>query len=73
MAKTPGEGLFPEVQNPEGTRVINERCLILTRDNRRVVLVSGMPIAQYALEDRMSEAHAMVSLVDLGWAVAGDN
>jgi transposase len=31
-----------------------------------------MPIAQYALEDRMSEAHAMVSLVDLGWADQND-
>lgn len=72
MANTPGDDLFPEVRNPEGTLVINGRCLVLTRDNRRVVLVSGMPIAQYALGDRMSEAHAMVSLVDLGWADQND-
>ena len=72
MANTPGDDLFPEVRNPEGTRVINERCLVLTRDHRRVVLVSGMPIAQYALGDRMSEAHAMVNLVDLGWADQND-
>jgi transposase len=31
-----------------------------------------MPIAQYAVGDRMSEAHAMVSLVDLGWADQND-
>ena len=72
MANAPGDDLFPELRNPEGTRVINARCLILTRDSRRVVLVSGMPIAQYALGDRMSEAHAMVSLIDLGWADQND-
>ena len=68
MADTPGDDLFPEVRNPEGTHVINRRCLILIRDQHRVVLVSGMPMAQYAVGDRMSEAHAMVSLVELGWA-----
>jgi len=72
MANPPSDDLFPEVRNPEGTRVINGRCLILTRDDHRVVLVSGMPMAQYALGDRMSEAHAMVSLVDLGWADQND-
>jgi transposase len=72
MANTSGDDLFPEVRNPEGTCVINGRCLVVTRDNRRVVLVSGMRIAQYALDDRMSEAHAMVSLVELGWADQND-
>ena len=38
--------------------VINGRCLLLTRDNHRVVPVSGVPIAQYVLGDHMSEAHA---------------
>lgn len=72
MANTSGDDLFPEVRNPDGTCVINGRCLVVTRDNRRVVLVSGMPIAQYALGDSMSEAHAMVSLVELGWADQND-
>jgi transposase len=72
MAPKLSDDLFPEVRNPEGTRVINGRCLVLTRDHHRVVLVSGMPMAQYALGDRMSEAHAMVSLVDLGWADQND-
>jgi len=31
-------------------------------------MVSGVVIAQYALGDRMAEAHAMVSLIDQGWA-----
>ena len=33
-----------------------------------VVLVSGIILAQYAAADRMAEAHAMVSLVEQGWA-----
>jgi transposase len=66
------DDLFPEIRNPEGAYVINGRCCVLTRDHRRVVLVSGMPIAQYALEDRMSAAHAMVNLVELGWADQND-
>jgi len=72
MANTFGDDLFPEVRNPEGTCFINGRCLVLTRDRRRVVLVSGIPIAQYAPGDCMSEAHAMVSLVELGWADQND-
>ncbi len=72
MPNTSGDDLFPQVRNPEGTCVINGRCLVVTRDNHRVVLVSGMRIAQYALDDRMSEAHAMVSLVELGWADQND-
>jgi len=46
--------------------------LVVTRDSRRLVLVSGIPIAQYAPSDRMSEAQAMVSLVELGWADQND-
>ena len=33
-----------------------------------MVLVSGMVLAQYALADRMAEAHALVGLVEQGWA-----
>ena len=33
-----------------------------------MVLVSGMVLAQYALADRMAEAHAIVGLVEQGWA-----
>jgi len=32
------------------------------------VLVSGIVLTQYACTDRMAEAHAMVSLVEQGWA-----
>jgi transposase len=72
MANTLGDDLFPEARNPQGTHVINERCLLLTQEGHRLVLVSGMPMAQYAVGDRMSEAHAMVSLIDVGWADQND-
>jgi transposase len=72
MANTHSNDLFPEARNPEGTQVINGRCFLLTRDGHRVVLVSGIPLAQYAVGDRMSEANAMVSLVELGWADQND-
>jgi len=60
--------LFPDLRNPENLWVINDRCLVRTQDGHRVVWVSGIVLAQYALGDRMAEAHAMVSLVEQGWA-----
>src|SRR5512144_2977660 len=65
-AKT--DDLFPEVRNPEGTQIVNERCMIRTRDGHRVVLVSGIVLASYAVSDHMAEAYAMVNLVEQGWA-----
>jgi transposase len=72
MASDRSDDLFPETRNPKNTCVINERCVIRSQDGHRVVLVCGMPLAQYAVTDRMSEAHAMVSLVDQGWADQND-
>ena len=68
MSSDKCDDLFPQVHNPEGTRIINERCQLRTREGRRLVLVAGLPLAQYEVADRMSEAHAMVSLLDLEWA-----
>ena len=64
--------LFAKPTAPEGTSVINGRCVVRTGDGHRVVLVAGMPIAQYRVGDRMAEAHAMVLLVEQGWAEQGD-
>lgn len=66
------DDLFPDVQNPASLQLINDRCQLRTQDGYRVVLVSGMPWAHYAVGDRMSEAHAMVSLIDQGWADQND-
>ena len=51
-----------------GAVAINARCLVRTQDGHRVVLVAGIPIAHYATGDAMAEAHAMVSLIEQGWA-----
>jgi len=72
MATLVDEDLFPEARNPPDSWVINERCLVRTQDGHRVVIVSGVVLAHYALGDRMAEAHAMVSLVEQGWADQND-
>jgi transposase len=69
-AKT--DDLFPEVCNPEGTQIINERCMIRTQADHRVVLVAGIVLAQYALSDPMAEAYARVQLVEQEWATQSD-
>jgi hypothetical protein len=68
MRETPRQGeLFLGVSTPDGTTFINSRCLMRTQDGHRIVIVVGVAIAQYALGDRMAEAHAMVNLIDQGW------
>jgi transposase len=68
MATDPSQDFFPNVRNPENTRVLNSRCLIRTGGGYCVVMVSGIVLAQYACTDHMAEAYAMVSLVEQGWA-----
>ena len=68
MGAKKADDLFPDVRNPEGTRIINERCMLRTQHGHCVLLVSGMILAQYEVTDYLAEAHAMVSLVDQGWA-----
>jgi transposase len=72
MSATEGNDLFPEVRNPTGLFVINDRCLVRNQGGHTVVLVSGIVLAQYAQGDHMAEAHAMVSLVEQGWADQND-
>ena len=72
MGSTPHADLFPHLRNPEGLHVLNERCVVRTQDGHRVVIVAGVVLAQYAVNDSMAEAHAMVSLVDQGWADQND-
>jgi len=72
MTATRSDDFFPDCQNPEGTCAINERCLLRVRDGHCVVIVSGMVLAGYREGDAMAQAHAMVSLVDQGWADQND-
>lgn len=60
--------LFSELVVPADTTVINDRCLIRTENGFRIVIVSAIVLLQYAVDDRMAEAYAMVSLVEQGWA-----
>jgi prepilin-type processing-associated H-X9-DG protein len=68
MGADKSDDLFPEIRNPEGTQIVNERCMIRTQEAHRVVLVSGIVLASYAVSDRMAETYAMLSLVEQGWA-----
>ena len=68
MTAVPTDDLFPEARNPQGTLAVNDRCVLRTQDGQCVLFVSGIILAQYAVTDRMAQAHAMVSLVEQGWA-----
>jgi transposase len=68
MTAVPTDDLFPEARNPQGTVAINDRCVLRIQDGHCVLFVSGIILAQYAATDRMAQAHAMVSLVEQGWA-----
>jgi len=69
---TKQERLFPDTAGDEHVVVLNDRCVVRTQDGLRIVLVAGVPLAQYAVGDRMAEAHAIVSLVEQGWADQND-
>ena len=50
-----GQGeMFPSPPAAEGLVVINQRCQFRTQDGHRVVMASGLILAQYAVGDRMS-------------------
>jgi transposase len=72
MANAPSDDLFPNVRNPEGTLVINDRCVVKTQSDHCVVIVRGVAVAQYRSSDHMAEAYAMVNLVEQGWADQND-
>jgi len=61
---TAGPDLFPDPGPPEGTIVVDERCLIRTKEGQRIVVVAGIPLSHYPVGDQMAEAYAMVCLVD---------
>jgi hypothetical protein len=54
------DDLFHSSSPPAGIGVVNDRCLIRTQDDHRVVLGSRVVLAQYVVSDPMAEAYAMV-------------
>lgn len=67
-ANQPQRNLFSDPVVAATTVIINDRCLIRAENDYKIVVVSGIALAQYATKDRMAEAHAMVSLIEQGWA-----
>ncbi len=67
-ARSPQGQLFSDDGVSDDTSVINGRCVLRTSDGHRLVVVAGVPVAHFAVDDRMAEAHARVSLVDQGHA-----
>lgn len=72
MTAIPDADFFPATRNSEDLQLLNERCIVRTENGYRVVIVGGVVLAQYALNDSMAQAHAMVSLVEQGWANQSD-
>jgi transposase len=72
VPEPPQRQLFPPDPATAEAVAINARCLVKTHDGHRVVLVAGVPLAGYAVGDAMAEAHAIVSLVEQGWADQND-
>ena len=72
MAGGNSGNLFPQQTATETTFIINDRCQVRTQNGYRVVIVSGIVMAQYTIGDGMAESHAMVNLVDQGWADQND-
>lgn len=64
--------LFAIPSPPPGGEVINDRCMLRTEGGRRMVIVSGIVLAHYAVGDRIAEAHARLALVEQGWAEQND-
>jgi transposase len=60
--------LFPKPADVTTGITINDRCIIHSEQDYRIVIVSGIPLAQYLVRDQMAECYAMVSLVEQGWA-----
>ena len=50
------------------TVVINGRCQLRFEDSQRVIVVAGLPVHHYQVEDTVAEAYAMVLLVESGFA-----
>lgn len=69
MTGVPGQrDLFSLPSQDDSAVVADGRCMIRTQRGHRVVIASGLVLAQPAVGDRPVEAHAMVGLVEQGWA-----
>jgi len=65
---TQGVLLVDDTKGLSATVYINGRCQLRTQDGFKVVTTLGIPLHHYIDGDRMAEAHAMISLVEQGYA-----
>ncbi|HVP44293.1 MAG TPA: helix-turn-helix domain-containing protein [Terriglobales bacterium] len=49
-------------------RSINARCVLRAEGEYRVVVLAGLPVHHYSVQDAVAAAYAMVFLVDAGYA-----
>jgi transposase len=54
------------------TVMINARCSLRIEAAQRVIVVAGLPLLHYCAEDAAAETHAMVTLVESGFAQQTD-
>jgi DNA-binding CsgD family transcriptional regulator len=47
---------------------INGRCVLQAAGDQRVILVAGLPVHHYSIDDAVAEAYGMVLLFDSGFA-----
>jgi prepilin-type processing-associated H-X9-DG protein len=62
------DGLFDEGAAPGTTIHVSTRCSVRVQEGHWVVLGSGIPLLHFAEGDAMARAHAIVSIVEQGWA-----
>jgi transposase len=57
---------------PSNTVVINARCSLRSEGDQRVIVVAGLPVHHYRVEDAVAEVYAMLFLVEAGFAQQTD-
>jgi hypothetical protein len=57
---------------PSNTVVINGRCSLRKEVDQHLIVVGGLPVHHYRVEDVVAAAYAMVFLVESGYAQQTD-
>jgi transposase len=68
MSTSTGQGTLFGAESVGDMVVINGRCVLRAMGAHRAVMAAGLRLAHFAVGDGMAEAHAMVSLIEQGWA-----
>ena len=69
---SPQQALALPLPAASNTVVINARCSLRIEADQRVIVVGGLPVHHYRVEDAVAEAYAMVFLVASGFAQQTD-